>query len=48
MAKLIDIKGYWNMANDWTFDEKNVWQGQILLQEDGWFEGVVVDPHRSK
>lgn len=45
MAKLIDIKGYWNMANDWDFDEKNVWEGQILLQEDGWFEGIVVDPH---
>ncbi len=47
MTKLMDIKGYWNTSNDvddWNFDEKNIWEGQILLEEDGWFEGLVVDP----
>lgn len=24
-----------------------MWEGQILLQDDGWFEGIVVDPNSS-
>ena len=47
MAKLMDIKGYWNMAYGWDFNDKDMWEGQILLQDDGWFEGIVVDPNSS-
>ncbi len=47
MAKLMDIKGYWNMAHGWDFNDKDMWEGQILLQDDGWFEGVAVDPNSS-
>lgn len=48
MTKLMNIKSYWNMNNDWNFNEENIWQGQILLQEDGWFEGVVADINNPK
>ena len=47
MAKLMDIKGYWNIAYGWNFNDKDMWEGQILLQDDGWFEGIVVDPNSS-
>ncbi len=47
MAKLMDIKGYWNMAYGCDFNDKDMWEGQILLQDDGWFEGIVVDPNSS-
>lgn len=47
MAKLMDIAGYWDMSYGYNFNDKNMWEGQILLQDDGWFEGVVVDPNSS-
>ena len=47
MAKIIDIKGFWNMDYGFDFNDKNIWEGQILLQDDGWFEGVVVDKPSS-
>lgn len=47
MAKLMDIKGYYNMAYGRDFNDKDMWEGQILLQGDGWFEGIVVDPNSS-
>lgn len=43
MAKLMDIKGYWDISYGYDFNDKNMWEGQILLQDDGWFEGIVVD-----
>lgn len=46
MAKLNDIKGYWTRG-DYNFNDKDMWEGKILLHEDGWFEGIVVDPHSS-
>lgn len=46
MAKLNDIKGYWTRG-DYNFNDKDMWEGKILLYEDGWFEGIVVDPHSS-
>lgn len=45
MTKLMDIKGYWNTSDDWNFDEKDMYEGQILLDEDGWFEGIVNNPY---
>lgn len=45
MAKLMDIKGYWDMSYKYDFNEKEMWEGQILLHDDGWFEGIVVDPN---
>ncbi len=47
MTKLFDIKGYWNMDYDWNFNNKDMWEGKILLQDNGWFEGLVVDPNSS-
>ncbi|MGM9878361.1 MAG: hypothetical protein ACI33S_06930 [Bacilli bacterium] len=43
MAKLIDIKGYCNTFGNYEFNEDNMWKGQLLLEEDGWFEGIVND-----
>lgn len=43
MTKLIDIKGYWDMSIIYNFNERNMWEGQILLQEDGWFEGIAIN-----
>lgn len=44
MAKLMDIKGYWD--EDWNFDDNDdMWKGQILLSKDGWFEGIAVNPN---
>ena len=40
MAKLMDIKGCWNKKYSKDY---NMWEGQILLQDDGWFEGIVID-----
>ncbi len=47
MSKIMNITGYWNM--DWSgqYNEKDMWEGKILLEEDGWFEGLVVDPYSS-
>ncbi len=47
MVKLKDIKGYWNMSYDYDFNDNDMWEGKILLEEDGWFEGIVVDPNSS-
>lgn len=47
MAKLNDIKGYWDATYSYDFNDINMWEGQILLEEDGWFEGIVVDPKSS-
>ena len=45
MSKLLDINGYWNMANVYDFNERDMWRGKLLLEEkDGWFEGIVNDP----
>lgn len=47
MTKLIDIKGYWNMSDGYDFNDRDMWEGKILLYDDGWFEGIVVDPNSS-
>lgn len=47
MSKLNDIKGYWDMSYGYDFNDNDMWEGKILLEEDGWFEGIVVDPNSS-
>ncbi len=45
MTKLMNIKGNWNMDYSRNFNDKDMFEGQILLQDDGWFEGIVVNPN---
>ena len=47
MKKLNDIKGYWDMSYTYSFNDNDMWEGKILLEDDGWFEGIVVDPNSS-
>ena len=47
MAKLMDIKGYWDMSGSFDFNDNDMWEGKILLDDDGWFEGIVVDSNSS-
>ena len=47
MKELYDIEGYWDMSGCYAFNDKDMWKGQILLEDDGWFEGIVVDPNSS-
>lgn len=44
MGILHDIKGYWDMSGSWSLKDYNMWEGKILLEDDGWFEGIVQDP----
>lgn len=45
MARLIDIKGYWNQNDEYIFNDTDMWEGKLLLEDDGWFEGIVTDPY---
>lgn len=47
MVRLYDIKGYGDMSNDYNFNDNDMWEGKILLEEDGWFEGIVIDSNSS-
>lgn len=47
MGKLNDIKGYWDASYTYDFNDNDMWEGKILLEDDGWFEGIVVDPYSS-
>lgn len=48
MEKIYNITGYWNMGFDYNFDENDKWDGLIVLDEDGWFEGIVNNPANKK
>ena len=44
MAVLNDIEGYWNLTGSrMIFYEDHMWEGSLLLEDDGWFEGIVKD-----
>lgn len=44
MTRLIDIKGFWDMyGRDDHFNDRDMWNGKILLYDDGWFEGIAND-----
>ena len=45
MSKLMNIKGYWNMSGGYDFNNNDMWEGKLLLEDDGWFEGIVFDPN---
>ena len=45
MTKIKDIKGYWDVTFSKEFNDIDFWEGKILLDDDGWFEGIVVDPN---
>jgi len=45
MQKLMDIKGYWDFSGNYSFVDSRMWEGKILLDENGWFEGIANDPH---
>lgn len=47
MSRLIDIKGYWNSVGAYVFRDDDSWEGKILLDEDGWFEGIVNDSNST-
>ena len=44
MSKLFDIRGYYDSSYEYQFNDRNMWEGKILLEDDGWFEGIVKDP----
>jgi hypothetical protein len=41
----MDVNGYWNMPD--KNKKWDLWKGQIILSDDGWFEGVVNDLNSS-
>ena len=43
MSKLFDIKGYFDSSYEYQFNNRDMWEGKILVEDDGWFEGVVRD-----
>ena len=47
MSKLFDIKGYFDSSYSYQFNDRDMWEGKILLDDDGWFEGVVKDVSSS-
>lgn len=47
MSKLHDIKGYFDSSYEYQFNDKDMWEGKILVEDDGWFEGVVKDVSSS-
>ena len=43
MSKLVDIKGDWEMSIGYSFNNNGMWEGKLILEDDGWFEGIVND-----
>ncbi len=41
MIELNNIKGFWSDTSEQNSNATGAWEGQILLQPDGWFEGIV-------
>ena len=41
MTKLIDIKC--NCNTSYNSDLDDIWEAKILLEDDGWFEGIAID-----
>jgi len=40
MEKLLKLTGRWNIQN-----KSDIWEGLAILTDDGWFEGIAVDPN---
>lgn len=43
MKQLINIKGYWSLLDNHTFKETDILEGSIIMNPDGWFEGLTTD-----
>ena len=48
MEKIYNITGYWNMGFDYNFEENDKWDGLIVLDDNGWFEGIVSNCSNNK
>lgn len=46
MSKLVDIKGFVSSSDGDDFN-RNLWVGKLLLEDDGWFEGIITEPYCS-
>ena len=38
MSKLYDIKGYFDSSYEYQFNDRDMWEGKILVEDDGWFD----------
>ena len=47
MSQLNDIKGYYRALDKEGFDENHSWEGKLLLEDDGWFEGIVKEKNKD-
>ena len=47
MPILYNVRGYWRENRGTNFKSKDYWDGKMLLQDDGWFEGIAHDPESS-
>ena len=45
MAEIKKIRCVWNNEHDSTYN--NICEGEIILEEDGWFEGLVNEPTKG-
>lgn len=43
--KLVNIEGNYNYGKYCEFNDNNRWQGQILLEDDGWFEEIAIESY---
>ena len=43
MERYFEMTGYWNLVGEYNFTEQRKWQGQVILNEKGWFEGIAHD-----
>ncbi len=42
-SEVVQIMCFWNTNND-AFSKEGVYKSQVILYEDGWFEGITKDP----
>ena len=38
MSKLVDIKGYWNMSGGYDFNDNDMWEGKLLLEDENEYK----------
>ncbi len=43
----MNIKGYWDLSKMGHYDDEQMWVGRILIEDDGWFEGLVQNRNNS-
>lgn len=45
MKEVQDVKGYFNIFGEYEFDNESIFEGKILLDKNGWFEGIINHPN---